>query len=138
MKLYLDDVRTPIDVDWDIARNYEDFVKYIEDVGLDNISLISFDHDLGDTAMQEYYSNVVNNYELNYDNITEKTGYDCVKWLINHYLDNDFKTFPKIQVHSANPIGAANIIGYVNNFFKNLNIKDIAIQNKVPFKIDKK
>jgi hypothetical protein len=27
--------------------------------------------------------------------------------------------FPTIYVHSANPIGAANIMGYINNFFMN-------------------
>jgi hypothetical protein len=26
---------------------------------------------------------------------------------------------PTIYVHSANPIGAANIIGYINNYFRN-------------------
>ena len=27
--------------------------------------------------------------------------------------------FPHVYVHSANPIGAANIMGYINNFLKN-------------------
>jgi len=27
--------------------------------------------------------------------------------------------FPTVLVHSANPIGSANIMGYVNNFFMN-------------------
>jgi hypothetical protein len=27
--------------------------------------------------------------------------------------------FPLVRVHSANPIGGANIIGYANNFYKN-------------------
>jgi hypothetical protein len=28
-------------------------------------------------------------------------------------------TFPKVFTHSANPIGSANIMGYVNNFYRN-------------------
>ena len=27
--------------------------------------------------------------------------------------------FPKVVVHSANPIGSANIMGYINNFLMN-------------------
>jgi hypothetical protein len=27
--------------------------------------------------------------------------------------------FPEVVVHSANPIGAANIMGYINNFLMN-------------------
>ena len=30
----------------------------VEEVGIDNIELISLDHDLGDSAMNEYYNNV--------------------------------------------------------------------------------
>ena len=28
-------------------------------------------------------------------------------------------TFPKVYTHSANPIGSANIMGYINNFLMN-------------------
>lgn len=133
-KIYLDDLRTPTDPDWVVVRNYSEFIARVEEIGLHNISVISLDHDLGDSAMQEYYTNVSPNYTLDYGNIHEKTGYDCAKWLVEHYYQKnpkdaynsiranrrvqDFK-FPVIYTHSANPIGSANIMGYINNFLMN-------------------
>ena len=113
-KIYLDDVRTPVDKDWTIVRDYEQFVSKIQDIGLENIELISLDHDLGDTAMAEWHKNVYHNYTLNYDNILEKTGMDCVKWLINQWLDG--QPVVDVVVHSANAVGSANMMGYINNY----------------------
>jgi hypothetical protein len=76
IRVYLDDVRTPLQDDWVVVRNYEDFVSKIRFHGLENIEVISLDHDLGDSAMFEYYNNVKDNYQIDYSNITEKTGYD--------------------------------------------------------------
>jgi hypothetical protein len=131
IKIYLDDVRTPIDPEWTVVRDYEQFVTKVLEVGLENIETISLDHDLGVTAMKEYFNNVSPNYTLDYNNIEEKTGYDCAKWLIKHYLDDyenkssrDTKRkngipFPTVYTHSANPIGSGNITGYINNFLMN-------------------
>ena len=113
-RIYLDDVRTPIDKDWIIARNYDEFVKIVKTYGLENIKTISLDHDLGDTAMKEWHKNVYHNYTLNYDNITEKTGYDCAKWLVEQWMNG--APVVDVYTHSANAIGAANIMGYVNNY----------------------
>jgi hypothetical protein len=134
VKIYLDDIRTPNDKDWLVVRSFYEFVDLINKVGLNNIELISLDHDLGDTAMNEYYNNVSPNYKLDYENIEEKTGYDAAKWLVNLFYslnedrinmsrsekkrDKNFY-FPKVLVHSANPIGSANIMGYINNFLMN-------------------
>jgi hypothetical protein len=120
--IYLDDIRTPADETWTVVRSYEEFVALILNVGLDNVERISFDHDLGDTAMREYYENVRPNYTIDYSKIEEKTGYDCVKWLVNHGMDTG-EVIPKVYVHSANPIGAANILGYINNYYKNFRMK---------------
>lgn len=141
-RIYLDDIRTPISPnnawvdgieEWTVVRNYEEFVAKVLELGLSNIELISLDHDLGDTAMNEYFKNVSPNYQLNYDNIEEKTGFDCCKWLINHFYDTNPKRvnmsrldkkqypikFPEVVIHSANPIGSANMMGYINNFLMN-------------------
>ena len=134
VKIFLDDIRTPNDKDWLVVRSFYEFVDLINKVGLNNIELISLDHDLGDTAMNEYYNNVSPNYKLDYENIEEKTGYDAAKWLVNLFYslnedrinmsrsekkrDKNFY-FPKVVVHSANPIGSANIMGYINNFLMN-------------------
>lgn len=86
-KIYLDDVRTPLDSDWIVVRDYDEFVSKITEIGLENIELISLDHDLGDSAMIEWHNNVVNNYTIDYNNITEKTGMDCTKWLVEKWMD---------------------------------------------------
>lgn len=129
--LFLDDIRTPKDVfrythnsdylkfEWNIVRNYDDFVEYIIKNGLPD--LISFDHDLADEHYDEamYNGDLYNNL---YDKFKEKTGYDCAKWLIEYCMDNDIDV-PKIYVHSMNPIGAENIrklfINYINQRKKN-------------------
>ena len=133
IKIYLDDLRTPVDNDWLVVRNFYEFVNLVNKVGLINISLISLDHDLGDSAMKEYFNNVTKNYKLDYDNIEEKTGYDAAKWLVGEFytlnenrinmsrFDKKQKPikFPEVVVHSANPIGSANILGHINNFLMN-------------------
>lgn len=133
-KIYLDDVRTPVNPEWVVVRSYDEFVEKVRELGFENIEVISLDHDLGDTATSEYFNNVSPNYTLDYSNIEEKTGMDCAKWLVDYYYDNyNFAedlisrkskkilgiTFPKVYTHSANPIGSANIMGYINNFLMN-------------------
>jgi hypothetical protein len=113
-RIYLDDVRTPIDPSWIVVRSYDEFVSKINEIGLENIELISLDHDLGDSAMREWHYGVVKNYTINYDNITEKTGMDCTKWLVNQWLDG--KPVCKVMVHSANGIGSGNICGLIWNY----------------------
>ncbi|MEI7594591.1 MAG: cyclic-phosphate processing receiver domain-containing protein [Bacteroidota bacterium] len=121
-RLFLDDIRNPIDVfnhtcscllkisivnyqeHWHIVRSYNDFTIWITQNGLPD--LISFDHDLGD-------------YDST-DCTSEKTGYDCAKWLVEYCLDNN-KVLPEFAVHSANPIGAENIKGLLKSFIKSRN-----------------
>ncbi|MDZ7817261.1 MAG: cyclic-phosphate processing receiver domain-containing protein [Aliarcobacter sp.] len=101
MKLYLDDIRTPKNNDFIIVRSFQEAVKFVQQNGIPNY--ISFDHDLGCDEFN-------NNYP---------SGYDFAKWLIEMNLDNVYK-FPKdfkFNVHSANPIGKANIEGILNNYF---------------------
>lgn len=127
-RIYLDDIRTPVDKDWIVVRNYEQFCEKVLELGLENIDVISLDHDLGPSAMQEYFQNVHPNYTLDYNNIAEKTGMDCAKWLVQHFYEKYPPTtlvrggkinFPKVYVHSANPIGSGNMMGYINNFLMN-------------------
>ena len=113
-RIYLDDVRTPIEDDWIVVRSYDEFVAKVNEIGLENIQYISLDHDLGDSAMREWHTNVYVNYKLDYNNITEKTGMDCAKWLVEQWLDG--KPVVEVYTHSANAIGSANIMGYINNY----------------------
>lgn len=133
IKVYLDDLRTPVDKDWVVVRNYEEFVSKVIELGLNNIETMSLDHDLGFSATREYYNNTRENFIINYDNISEKTGYDCAKWLVNHYYDTESKNFPIVYTHSANPIGSANIMGYINNFLKNEKLPQNCIRAIIPF-----
>jgi hypothetical protein len=135
-RLYLDDVRTPLDSDWIIARNYEEFVSIIKFNGLENFDVISLDHDLGEQSMVEYYTNVKNNYKLDYNNIVdEKTGYDCCKFLVSESMSKKIP-LPQMYVHSANPIGSANMMGYINNYFKNCKTPQTCIRVEIKHTID--
>jgi hypothetical protein len=147
-RIFLDDIRTPVEDNWIVVRDYNEFVKKVMEIGVKNIDFISLDHDLGDTAMAEYHNNVSKNYVLDYNNIDEKTGYDAAKWLVNEFYSvnedrinmtseqkrkSDF-VFPTVYVHSANPVGAHNICGYINNFFKNEKQKETCVRVNIPIK----
>ena len=114
VRIYLDDMRTQVDKDWLVVRSFHEFVNLVNKLGMENVKLVSLDHDLGDTAMTEWHRNVYKNYELNYDNITEKTGMDCTKWLVEQWMDG--KPVVDVFVHSANAIGSGNMMGYINNY----------------------
>jgi len=122
--LYLDDVRIPTEGDWQVVRNYDEFISHINLNGLENYELISLDHDLGEGAMVEYYTNVKPNYELDYNRIEEKTGMDCARFLVAEAMNKKIQ-LPTVYVHSANPIGSANIMGYINNYFRNNRLPEV-------------
>jgi len=135
-RIYLDDIRTPISEDWIVARNYDEFVDIVKTAGLENIEVISLDHDLGEQSMIEYYNNVKTNYELNYNNIVdEKTGYDCCKFLVSESINRNIP-LPQIYVHSANPIGSGNMMGYINNYLNNSKQPQTCIRVKIEHTID--
>jgi|TARA_R110000868_G_scaffold32231_1_gene117459 hypothetical protein len=100
--LFLDDIRRPIHVtwiklpiaEWTIIRNFDDFKKAIELMGVPK--MVTFDHDLGSD---------------------HATGYDCAKWLVEH-CDKFKIPFPKYFIHSMNPIGVKNIDSYIKSYKK--------------------
>lgn len=95
-KLYLDDERNPKGEGWTIVRDFDSFVQIILEKGLPES--ISFDHDLGEDSL---------------------SGYEASKWLIDYGLDNNIPVEDiVIQVHSANPVGAANIRGIWKSYEK--------------------
>lgn len=99
-KLFLDDCRSAPDSTWIVVRNYDQFVAFIEKHGVPDV--ISFDHDLG----AEHYPKCTADLEkeIDYSKYTEKTGYDCAKWLVANY------SLPEsCVVHSMNPVGSKNI-----------------------------
>ena len=120
-KLFLDDVRVPEDVatyiyptslrplydqnEWAVVRSYREFVDHIQMHGLPGI--ISFDHDLG--FVSENYVPRPNEPK------DEQSGYDCAKWLVTYCINHKLE-LPDFLVHSMNPIGAKNIVSYLENF----------------------
>ena len=129
-KLFLDDLRNPKDGiglvpsnlnqfywanDWAIVRCYDEFVSYITKNGLPDF--ISFDHDLADDHYVAYMELQKGHLEGSVP--TEKTGFECAKWLVDFCLDNDGQ-IPDFIVHSANPVGKKNIESYLANAQKHL------------------
>lgn len=122
--LFLDDFRNPSDayyythnsiynkLDWVVVVNYDEFVECIKNNP--DVNIVSLDHDLAD---QHYDGNIPD-----YDNYTEKTGYDCAKWMCEFYLNYDVTKFPITYVHSMNNVGTGNIKQYINNFKNHFNI----------------
>lgn len=113
--LFLDDERVPSDVtwkklppqEWVIVRNYFDFVKKIESDGLPEC--MSLDRDLADEHLLEE-----NELKTDYK---EKTGEDCLLWVLNYCVNNQCK-FPEIIIHTMNPIGRTRMILLVKDFLK--------------------
>lgn len=135
LRLYLDDIRTPVDDDWIVVRNYDEFVAQIKLNGLGNFEVISLDHDLGEGAMVEYYTNVKNNYMLDYNNIEERTGMDCCRFIVSESM-NEKIPLPQIYIHSANPIGSANMMGYINNYLMNCRLPQTCVRVQINHTID--
>lgn len=133
MKVYLDDVRTPLKSDeWEIVRNYDDFKKLIDEK-FDEIEEISFDHDLA----TEHYHSFMNledptYYNSLYHRFKVKTGLHCAQALINKSSGD---SFPKINVHSMNPIGSRNIVEIITSHLisKGINPHEYVSNATIPF-----
>lgn len=118
VNLFLNDFRMPHDAgdyrpdtryrteNWVVVRSYDEFTKFIKKEGMP--SLISFDHDLAD----EHYA-----FKGDYDEVKEKTGYHCAKWLVDQCFKKNLP-LPECLVHSMNPVGRENISTYLDNYKK--------------------
>lgn len=115
-KLFLDDIRMPGNClsymhlrigaknpiyleDWEIVRNYDEFVDCIEKKGLP--THVSFDHDLAEVHYD--HETWIEGFKY-----TEETGNDCAKWLVEYVRKNNLE-LPICFVHSMNPVGTENI-----------------------------
>mgnify|MGYP005863958083 CR=1 FL=1 len=114
INLYLDDIRTPdmshnknkgLGKDyspmdkWVIKRDYFSFINFINE-NIENINLISFDHDIA-----------------SYKDGREYTGKDAANYLIEICLNRKIK-MPKWYVHSDNTVGGYNINNVLENYVK--------------------
>ncbi|GJE15980.1 cyclic-phosphate processing receiver domain-containing protein [Methylobacterium marchantiae] len=98
-RLFLDDERDPpSEGDWDVVRSLEAAQAVVLLRGMP--AFVSFDHDLG----------------ADDDGKPLATGADFAHWLGGFVLDNGLSLNGFTwSVHSQNPIGAANIDGYLRN-----------------------
>jgi hypothetical protein len=100
--LFIDDERFPPDSDgrdWIIARDWDDVQAVIREHGMPDF--ISFDHDLGDHT---------------------HSGHEIIKFIIELDMDGDpvfcIPADFEFYVHSQNPIGKANITGYIQSYMR--------------------
>lgn len=111
--IFLDDERHFKDVSWVdyqqkfamvlIYRTAQNFIDAISELGNIQDYVFSFDHDI-----QSYN-----------DGGDELTGYDCVKFLCDHILEQQWNPLDlQFVVHSQNPIDRKNIENYIHNFIR--------------------
>ncbi len=110
-------------VQWTIVRNYDDFVATIQKQGVP--AMVSFDHDLGDSAYEEFHRAASTDKTIRYENINEKTGYDCAKWLAQYCVDRGID-IPLYYIHTLNHMGHLNIRSILENAKKVLGQDDVA------------
>lgn len=139
--LYLDDVRTPTETlpgyhPWVVVRSYTEFTEYITQNGI--ADLISFDHDLADEHMQDYFRQVGNNGWQNpdYESYKEKTGIHCAMWLVE-YSQETKTPIKRVSVHSHNPVGAINIQNCINSWKRFCNEPEDCYIGRHPFTTEK-
>lgn len=104
--------------DWIIVRNYDDFVKTIEEKGLPNV--VSFDHDLHEEHIKHYYSVTEKTGIIEYGNLKIKTGKHCAEYFVQKCQKLKPKNLPEVFIHSANKWGVEeikNILKQIYNFY---------------------
>jgi hypothetical protein len=118
MKVFIDDLRT-VDMshnsekglgeitDFVIARNDNDFINLVDN-HINDISLVSFDHDLAC-----------------FKDGNEFTGKTACEYLIDKCIDSGRK-FPDWYVHTDNTCGRQNIIGLILSYMKKVDGVDIS------------
>jgi hypothetical protein len=124
--LFLDDIRNPEDVtwvslpkvEWTIVRSYKEFTTIIKKKGIPKF--VAFDHDLSVYHYDNYHGiDAAGRVIIDYSRFEEKTGYECAKFLVDRCIKKKVK-FPEYVVHSMNPVGAKNIISYVESYNKSV------------------
>ena len=90
-KLFIDDVREPPSDEWIVVRSSAEALDYVKNNGWPRF--ISFDHDLGG----------------------EDTTMIFLKHLVYEHWDGTTLP-PDYVVHSANPVGAKNIVSFMESW----------------------
>lgn len=101
--------------DWVIVRNYADFVKTLDLLGLPDI--VSFDHDLHEEHIQHYYEVTQKIGIIEYANLKHKTGKQCAEAFVQLCQKLNPEKPPQVYVHSANQYGAIEIKNVLSQYF---------------------
>lgn len=106
-RVFLDDIREvewiyggDLAVEFEVVRSFEEFVDHIQKNGLPDF--ISFDNDLG----------LDENGEVSPD------GYAAANWQV--YESGLDLSNLEFKVHSANPVAAEQIRGFLNNYIRHM------------------
>ena len=94
---------------WEIVKSHDEFVTKITKNGIPKT--ISFDHDLAD----EHYVEGISGTQPKYGEYKEKTGYECLKWLVEYCNERNLP-LPKCYIHSFNPVGRENMFSLIENY----------------------
>lgn len=84
--------------DWNIVRNYDEFITYIILEGIPD--KVSFDHDLDDSHDASSITEFNNFYNLE---DRTNTGLDAMRWLISYCIEHKLP-IPKIYIHTQNVV----------------------------------
>jgi hypothetical protein len=100
--------------------------------------LVSFDHDLAEEHINDYYKQLLENgfQHPSYGLYKEKTGLDCAQFLIDYCQQNNVP-LKQCAVHSHNPVGASNIQSFINGFHRHMGQAETCYIGKVPFTTEK-
>jgi hypothetical protein len=107
----------PIQTQRAISEHHSPYMNRYDDEFVDDIlnnglaDGYSFDHDLADF-----------HYDIKADVKTEKTGYHCAKWLIEHCMDKNIMLPKTILIHSMNVQGSINIKSLFDSYQKSLTL----------------
>ena len=60
---------------------------------------------------------------------------DCCRYIVSESM-NEKIPLPQIYIHSANPIGSANMMGYINNYLMNCRLPQTCVRVQINHTID--
>lgn len=95
--MFIDDIRNPPPGDWIVVRSTDEALRYIQTNGMPKF--ISFDHDLGGDDTSMVFLRKLVDMVWNGDDIP-----------------------PDYKVHSANPVGAKNIVAFMDSWKKSMSL----------------
>ncbi|MCB0698125.1 MAG: hypothetical protein KDC07_12220, partial [Chitinophagaceae bacterium] len=134
--LFLDGNKVPAELprgisEWFIVRTYEEFcdfmVKYTED-NMRFPSIMSLNHDLH----KEHFERENNRHPVSpikYDSYSEKTGKECVEFLIQLSELKQISLNSKVVIHSDNHKGKANMMYILSAYIKNRGHEGVVIEH---------